>query len=327
MAFTNITSLSRFGISWPGRTELPRPIPAVEQVDLPLLEWLSYRGLPPQKVCSSAKLQSSVIYIFMENRRNPRSPFCTRQVTLSHTLREGRGLLATQYLRKHEKLLNIPGHLLLTADVALQKSAYGKLLERAEVPAWSVLATFLAETRCQHEGAKNEWGVYVDALPMRSGGVLEWSPEEASCFLVCKCFRLCSFMFNHQNLHGSVQVGLLQGTAAMRAAQRVLLSFELSFVELEPILEEAVGAARRPLTMDAIRWGFSMLLSRLVRLPSTDMEALVPWADMLNHDPSADCFLDWDAPSSSVVLRPDRNYQAGEQASSSLFKRLALSAQ
>ena len=118
------------------------------------------------------------------------------------------------------------------------------------------------------------------------------------------------------NLHGHVQVALLQGTAAMRAAHTIMRSFELSFVELEPILQEAVGAPHRPLTKGDLRWGFSMLLSRLVRLPSRDLEALIPWADMLNHDPSADCFLDWDAPTESVVLRPDRNYQAGEQASS-----------
>ncbi len=83
-------------------------------------------------------------------------------------------------MRKHEKLLNVPAQLLLTADVALQHSAYGGLLERCGVPAWSVLATFLAETRRQPEGDKNEWGQYVDALPSQTGCVLEWASEEAT---------------------------------------------------------------------------------------------------------------------------------------------------
>jgi hypothetical protein len=40
---------------------------------------------------------------------------------------------------------------------------------------------------------------------------------------------------------------------------------------------------------------------------------LVPFADFLNHDPSCDAFLEWDEQQQAVVLRPDRNYTAGEQ--------------
>ena len=42
--------------------------------------------------------------------------------------------------------------------------------------------------------------------------------------------------------------------------------------------------------------------------------ALVPFGDLLNHDPAAECFLHWDADLQAVVLRPDRPYQPGEQA-------------
>jgi len=99
----------------------------------------------------------------------------------------------------------------------------------------------------------------------------------------------------------------------MRAADEIIGAFNNSVAELEPILSEPLA---KPLAREELRWGFSILLSRLIRLPGRkDMEACIPWADMLNHSPSAECFLDWDKPSSSVVLRPDRNYKAGEQAS------------
>lgn len=65
-----------------------------------------------------------------------------------------------------------------------------------------------------------------------------------------------------------------------------------------------------------LRWAFAMLLSRLVRLPGRgNTEALCPWADMMNHDCRSQAHLDYDASSKSVVLQPDRDYQAGQQVS------------
>ena len=70
------------------------------------------------------------------------------------------------------------------------------------------------------------------------------------------------------------------------------------------------------------RWPLCMLLSRSFNLLSaaddpaagTVATALVPFGDLLNHDPAAECFLLWDDSLHAVVLRPDRPYQPGEQA-------------
>jgi hypothetical protein len=65
------------------------------------------------------------------------------------------------------------------------------------------------------------------------------------------------------------------------------------------------------------RWPLAILLSRSFNLspeaagPAT---ALVPFGDLLNHDPRAACFLQWDAALDAVVMRPDRPYRRGEQA-------------
>jgi hypothetical protein len=55
---------------------------------------------------------------------------------------------------------------------------------------------------------------------------------------------------------------------------------------------------------------------RLVRLPGRgDTLALLPYADLLNHQPGVETFLDFegDAHTGGVVLRADRAYAAGQQ--------------
>ncbi|PSC72364.1 ribulose-1,5 bisphosphate carboxylase oxygenase large subunit N-chloroplastic [Micractinium conductrix] len=106
-------------------------------------------------------------------------------------------------------------------------------------------------------------------------------------------------------------------------------------------------------TREAVQWAFGMLLSRLVRLDSLQQEAaappaaaqqqqqqqqqrgqvgggaaaaasqqqgeprgteaLLPFADLLNHSPSCTEFLDWDAAEGCVVLRADQRYRPGEE--------------
>ncbi len=86
---------------------------------------------------------------------------------------------------------------------------------------------------------------------------------------------------------------------------------------MQPLLGEpaALSAFRgRPPSRADFQWAFSMLLSRLVRLSALgDTEALVPWADLLNHSPLASACIDWDAASQSVALRVDADVAPGEQ--------------
>ena len=42
-------------------------------------------------------------------------------------------------------------------------------------------------------------------------------------------------------------------------------------------------------------------------------QALIPWADFINHAVSSSAHFDWDAAYKSVVLVADRDYQPGEQ--------------
>jgi SET domain len=100
-------------------------------------------------------------------------------------------------------------------------------------------------------------------------------------------------------------------------ARAIRAAADASWEQLEAVLPEKAALAafggRRPLRAD-FQWAFSMLLSRLIRLRSLgDCEALVPWADLLNHSPDSDAYLDWDAAQRAVVLRADAAAQPGQQ--------------
>jgi len=230
--------------------------PLPDQLPSQTLEWLQSRGLPKQELA-------------------------VRDVGV-----QGRGLVAAQRIRAGDALLRIPRGLVLTAADATAQSALGAAMEKEGLPAWSVLALFLVETRM---GRQTDWGPYADILPKTSGSVLEWREQQVN--------------------------SLGRGTQLHTAAREILQAADKSWQGLEPVLRgkaalEAFGG-RQP-TREDFQWAFSMLLSRVIRLPGLhDMEALVPWADLLNHSCESTANLDWDG--SAVVFRPDSGAEHGEQ--------------
>lgn len=83
--------------------------------------------------------------------------------------------MATSRIRKGEALLRVPRQLALTADDALAASQCSALLERRDLPAWSVLAFFLVESRL---GQASAWQPYVSMLPESCDCVLEWTQSQ-----------------------------------------------------------------------------------------------------------------------------------------------------
>ncbi len=234
----------------------------------------------------------------------------------------GRGLAASKPIAKGDPLLRLPLELVLTPAAAQQRSCLRPLLEEAEaagqpLPAWSVLALFLAEARAA--GTAGEWWPYLRMLPQQAGCVLEWSEAE---------------------------VDWLRGSQLHEAALEIRAAADASWQEMQPLLAAAAQrgmASPGAFDRASMQWTFGMLLSRLVRLASLDggssggstssgssssgssgsgstgpseppgTEALLPWADLLNHSPSCASHLDWSAADAAVVLRADRKYRAGEE--------------
>ncbi|GAB4816512.1 hypothetical protein N2152v2_003558 [Parachlorella kessleri] len=169
----------------------------------------------------------------------------------------GRALVAAASLRKVSWAVQVPASVVITAERAASELLLSTLLEEHPLPAWSVLALWLAEVK--------------------------W----------------------------------LRGSYLYQLAMEIRGAADASWQELQPLLAAAQqqGLARPDVfTQQSLRWAFSMLLTRLIRLPGLgDTEALVPWADLLNHSCGATTFLNWDAAAEAVVLAADRQYRPGEQ--------------
>ena len=269
-----------------------------------LRAWMQARGMPPQQVrtwgprplllarclccCPAPGCLAQALM---------RSPTPCAQLAAVAVPGAGRGLAAAQAISAGEPLLRLPPDLILTPDAAQRASVLRPLLEASPLPAWSVLALWLAEARAAGEGS--EWWPYVRLLPDRTGCVLEWSEEE---------------------------VGWLRGSQLHASALEIRRAADASWQEMQPLLAdgEAQGLAPRgAFNREALQWAFAMLLSRLVRLPSlgggggggepSGTETLLPWADLLNHSPDCTAFLDWSPADGAVVLRADRRCRAGEQ--------------
>ena len=113
---------------------------------------------------------------------------------------QGRGLFATDGIRKGQQLLQIPDTLLLTADKAAQECCFGSFLTDAGVPNWTVLASYLVELWDKHKQGDTSsfWAQYVALLPDDTGCILEWTDKEVRCiFVLC---QIITQAFSHRFL-------------------------------------------------------------------------------------------------------------------------------
>ncbi len=216
-----------------------------------------------------------------------------QKMKLEYFKEEGRGLVATESIKRGEKVLEIPQEAIITVEVALKESLLREKKKLAELQEWSILATFLAETAQNlstedNSSNKYRFATYVKALPRSTGSVLEWPESDVRTLLA-----------------GSPSLfSALERRASVAAA---IAEIRVNFPELNE---------------KTLQWAFDILFSRLIRLESLGGNlALVPWADMLNHQPGCEAFIDLDRGSRKVCLTTDRSYEPGEQVWASYGQR------
>lgn len=207
-----------------------------------------------------------------------------------------RGLVSLKNIRNGEKLLFVPPSLVITADSEWSDRAVGDLMKSYSVPDWPLLATYLI-SEASLEGS-SRWSSYIDALPRQPYSLLYWTRTEIDAYLVASPIReraisrISDVIGTYNDLRDRI------------------------FSKHPDLFPEEVY------NMETFRWSFGILFSRLVRLESMDGRvALVPWADMLNHSPEVDAFLDYDKSSQGIVFTTDRSYQPGEQVFISYGKK------
>jgi len=233
--------------------DIPSAVGSASKEDL--MRWLSTRALPSQKMA------------------------------LEVNLAEGRGLVATEDIKRGEQLLGVDKGTLITVERAIAEAKLGP--KHANLQEWSVLATFLAQQALALDnGTAGAFGDYIRALPRRTGSVLDWPEDEVD--------------------------KLLKGSPSRAAAAERQESVNAAIDEIRDAFPE--------LTVGSLRWAFDILFSRLIRLDAMGGElALVPWADMLNHKPGCAAFIDLNG--SVVNLTTDRAYVKGEQVWASYGQR------
>ncbi|KAI3809686.1 hypothetical protein L1987_19284 [Smallanthus sonchifolius] len=223
-----------------------------------LQNWLTDSGLPPQKMD-------------------------IRKVDVGE-----RGLVASNNIRKGEKLLFVPPSLVISADSEWSFPEAGEVLKRYNVPDWPLIATYLISEASLMKSSR--WSNYISALPRQPYSLLYWTRAELDRYLEASQIRERAIE----------RINNVTGTYNDLRAR--------IFSKHPNLFPEEV------FNMETFRWSFGILFSRLVRLPSLDGRvALVPWADMLNHSCDVETFLDYDKSTKGVVFTTDRPYQPGEQ--------------
>ncbi|CAL9182918.1 ribulose-1,5 bisphosphate carboxylase/oxygenase large subunit N-methyltransferase, chloroplastic-like isoform X1 [Musa acuminata AAA Group] len=207
-----------------------------------------------------------------------------------------RGLVALNNIRKGEKLLFVPPSLVITADSEWSCPEVGNVLKKNSVPDWPLLATYLLSEASLMSSSR--WNRYISALPRQPYSLLYWTPSELDTYLVASQIRARA---------------IERITNVIGTYNDLKLRIFSKHPELFP--EEVFN-------IDSFLWSFGILFSRLVRLPSMNGKvALVPWADMLNHSPQVETFLDYDKSSQGIFFMTDQSYQPGEQVFISYGKK------
>lgn len=213
----------------------------------------------------------------------PKVPIAIANKTTDDGEPSGRGLVAIKGINQGECLFQVPIDIILTKERALQSIP--------ELPNfvddYMAIAAHLIKERSL--GDKSFWKPYLDILPRDEEMIplFRWTPEE---------------------------LAMLNGSPSLAAAKNLTAKLDREFKELDDTLfslkrdvfPEAV------FTREAWYWAFALLFSRAIMLTSENRIALVPYADLLNHNPFCSSFIDVGESSLSgrkhVELYADRPY-------------------
>ncbi|KAK0589624.1 hypothetical protein LWI29_016463 [Acer saccharum] len=199
-----------------------------------------------------------------------------------------RGLVALKNIRKGEKLLFVPPSLVITSDSQWGYPEAGEVLKQYSVPDWPLLAIYLISEASLQKSSR--WSNYISALPRQPYSLLYWTRAELDRYLEASQIR---------------ERAIERITNVIGTYNDLRLRIFSKYPDIFP--EEVFN-------LETFKWSFGILFSRLVRLPSMGGRvALVPWADMLNHNCEVETFLDYDKSTKGIVFTTDRQYQPGEQ--------------
>lgn len=213
----------------------------------------------------------------------------------------GRGLLARRDINDGDNLFKIPLKLCITKKSA--RKALGKDVFDSEINEYLVMACQLIHEKFVL-GDESFWKPYIDVLPEvgEVNPTFSWSDED---------------------------LNFLEGSPVIAATKSLQMKLKR---EYDSLLGGEEGLCNKypdrfpkeKYTYENWIWAFTMLFSRAIRLRSLqDGEALslVPYADLINHSPFSQAYIDareggdwlFSSGEEEVILYADRGYRRMEQ--------------
>jgi len=173
----------------------------------------------------------------------------------------GRGLLTRSEVQQNEKIIEVPEDLILGV-----KTVNKKFPEINSLNEYNKLAITLITEKSL--GNKSKWKPYIDILPV-----------ETDLNLV--------FRWNINDIY------ILKSSKVIQASVALKEKINAQFNEINEgvFLKNPLKFPDRIFNIKSWEWAMSILLSRAIRMQSTGNIALVPYADLLNHNPFSTCFI------------------------------------
>jgi len=213
----------------------------------------------------------------------------------------GRGLLARRDINDGDNLLKVPIKLCMTKSSA--RNALGKDVLPREINEYLAVACQLIHERYVL-GEKSFWKPYIDVLPETEevNPTFTWSDEDL-------------FFLN-----GSPVIAATKSLQMkLRREYDALLGGEDGLCNKYPD-----RFPKEHFTHENWTWAFTMLFSRAIRLRSLkegETLAMVPYADLINHSPFSQAYIDareggdwlFSSGEEEVILYADRGYRRMEQ--------------
>jgi hypothetical protein len=208
----------------------------------------------------------------------------------------GRGLLARESMTDGELMMTVPLNICLTKAVAEEK--LGKNIITGEMDEYIAIALLLMTEKMK--GKSSLWAPYFAVLPDAEDvyPAFIWSDEELE---------------------------LLKGSPIYAAAKSLNRKLRTEFESLDQRVFQTNRSTfpDDKFTVELFLWAFIMLFSRAARLSSKsegEELALVPYADLLNHNPYSNAYIDAQrsgipliSKTEEIAVYADRPYKKFEQ--------------
>jgi len=217
----------------------------------------------------------------------PPHPCVISNETVDEGESSGRGLIAFKDIQQNEKVLEIPENIIIT-----DKNDVGYKIDHLSLNEYDRVAIFLIRERAK--GNKSFWKSYLDTLP-----------KENDLKLVFR-WRMTDLVF-------------LQGSKILLANKYLKKKIDFQFYRLkEKIFDlSPLVFPKEIFNLQSWEWAMTLLFSRAIYLQNSKKIALVPYADLLNHNPYSTSFIDSKSiPFSNSVeisMYSDRSYNKFDQ--------------